>query len=161
MRQNSDFGREAHATRKTRRSTTYPFKKPVQTDKTQNKVGNCLATYQINVSSNILEPKSLPKTGDTVLVQTVACPKDMETNIVYVKELSDKAFVYEAWIPSYNFYLLQLVVFWKSDTQYEYQIQYSDERDPSIGKFVLMSKKRTTRQPGGAYRTPQKTKMGS
>lgn len=159
MGQNSDFERQIQALRKTRRAATYPFKKPIRPNEKQNNKGNCSATYKIDEKTNILSPKSLPKTGDTVLIQEGVCPKDMETNIVYVKDLSDKVFVYEAWIPTYNFYLLQLVVFWKNDTQYEYQIQYSDMEDPCVGKFVLISKKRTNRQPGGAYRVPQKTKI--
>lgn len=161
MRQNSDFGRQIQALRKTRRVNTYPVKKPIQLNEILNNKSTYPATYKIDEKTNILSPKSLPKTGDTVLIQEGVCPRDMETNIVYVKDLSDKAFIYEAWIPSYNFYLLQLVVFWKNDTQYEYQIQYSDVEDPCVGKFVLISKKRTNRQPGGAYRVPQKTKMGS
>lgn len=160
MSPNSGYKRQINALRRVRTGIV-TFKKPIQKEEILGKPPVPSGIYQISESTNILTPKSLPKNGDLVLVEEGVCPRNMETNIVYVKDLSDKAFIYDAWIPSYKFFLLQVVIFWKNDTQYEYQIQHSDNANPKICKFVLMSKKGTTQQPGGSYRVPQKTKIVS
>lgn len=116
-----------------------------------------IGAYKIKKITNDLSPRALPKTGDLVVVEGLNCPRGLENNAISIRDIPDTS-SWDVWMPTYPFYIGQIVSFWKDDTQYDFQIQFSDHDDPTIGKFVLINKQKTERQPGRVYRTTKNGK---
>lgn len=151
----SKYSRQIDSLRRSRRGVR-PFRKPIQLSEILGKTEDSnFWAYKIGENTGALTPRSLPKDGDFVLVETGSCPSNMLNNPVYIRDISE---TYDAWIPTHKFYVGQIVSFWIKDLQYDFQIQFSDHSDEKICKFVLVNKTKTERQPGVAYRTT-KSKM--
>ena len=132
-------------------------KKPIQLKEILGKADHAIGAYKIKDITFDLSPRALPKTGDLVIIEAGSCPKGMENNAVYIRDIPESR-EYDVWMPTYRFFIGQIVSFWKGGYQYDFQIQYSDFEDENLGKFVLVNKVVTIKQPGVGYRTA-KSKM--
>ena len=151
MRKSSDFNRDKIKVK------YEPHHKPIQKNEIIGKVDHTVGAYQQKENTNDLSPKAMPKNGDLVVVEGLSCPVGLENNAIYVRDLPDVR-EYDVWMPTYKFYVGQIVSFWKNGFQYDFQIQMSDYPEEKLGKFVLVNITRTEPQPGVGYRT-SKSKM--